>query len=239
MAKPLPSSVWSASVASRARASGGQLLPVGVEEVRVGDDVAPADPPADLVELREPEGVRPLDDERVRLRDVEARLDDRRRDEHVGVAGEEREHVALELALWQLAVRDEEAQLRAELRGGARPPPRSSRPGCGGRTTGRPRSCSRRSASRTSSSSYSPTCVRIGRRPCGGVSMTLMSRSPASDMCSVRGIGVADSASTSTSRRSWRSSSFCATPKRCSSSTIDEAEVLRRRRRARARGASR
>ena len=43
---------------------------------------------------------------------------------------------------------------------------------------------------------------------------------PASDMCSVRGIGVADSASTSTSSRSWRSSSFCATPKRCSSSTI-------------------
>ena len=39
-------------------------------------------------------------------------------------------------------------------------------------------------------------------------------------MCSVRGIGVAESASTSTSRRSWRSSSFCATPNRCSSSTI-------------------
>ena len=32
-----------------------------------------------------------------------------------------------------------------------------------------------------------------------------MSRSPASDICSVRGIGVADSASTSTLSRSWRS----------------------------------
>ena len=39
-------------------------------------------------------------------------------------------------------------------------------------------------------------------------------------MCSVRGIGVAESASTSTSSRSARRSSFCATPKRCSSSTI-------------------
>ena len=39
-------------------------------------------------------------------------------------------------------------------------------------------------------------------------------------MCSVRGIGVAESASTSTSSRSCRSSSFCATPNRCSSSTI-------------------
>ena len=46
-------------------------------------------------------------------------------------------------------------------------------------------------------------------------------------MCSVRGIGVAVSASTSTSSRSDLSSSFCATPKRCSSSTIDEPEVLR------------
>ena len=35
----------------------------------------------------------------------------------------------------------------------------------------------------------------------------------------MRGIGVADIASTSTSSRIWRSSSFCATPKRCSSST--------------------
>ncbi len=46
-------------------------------------------------------------------------------------------------------------------------------------------------------------------------------------MCSVRGIGVALSASTSTSSRSCRRSSFWATPKRCSSSTIDETEILR------------
>ena len=186
----------------------------------MGGDVAPAHPAADLVELGEPERVGALDDQRVRLRDVEARLDDRRRDEHVGVAGEEREHPLLELALRHLAVGDEEAQLRAELPRAARPLPRSSRRGCAGRRTG-PRARARaRARAWTSSSSYSPTCVRIGRRPSGGVSMTLMSRSPASDMCSVRGIGVADSESTSTSRRSWRSSSFCATPKRCSSSTI-------------------
>ena len=49
--------------------------------------------------------------------------------------------------------------------------------------------------------------------------MIEMSRSPESDMCSVRGIGVAESASTSTSSRSERRSSFCATPKRCSSSS--------------------
>ena len=47
-----------------------------------------------------------------------------------------------------------------------------------------------------------------------------MSRSPASDICSVRGIGVALIAMTSTRSLSWRSSSFCLTPKRCSSSTM-------------------
>ena len=38
----------------------------------------------------------------------------------------------------------------------------------------------------------------IGLRPSGGVSITEMSRSPASDICSVRGIGVADIEITST-----------------------------------------
>ena len=92
-----------------------QLARVGIEEVRVGGHVRAADTPADLVELGEPERVRPLDDERVRLRDVEAGLDDRRRDEHVGVAREERVHALLELALRHLAVRDEEAEAGAEL----------------------------------------------------------------------------------------------------------------------------
>ena len=67
--------------------------------------------------------------------------------------------------------------------------------------------------------------MRTGRRPSGGVSITEMSRRPASDICSVRGIGVAESESTSTRSLSWRSSSFCLTPKRCSSSTITRPEV--------------
>ena len=46
--------------------------------------------------------------------------------------------------------------------------------------------------------------MRTGRRPSGGVSITDMSRSPASDICSVRGIGVADIEITSTCSRSWR-----------------------------------
>ncbi len=91
-----------------------------------------------------------------------------------------------------------------------------------------PRACSRTSACLTSSSSYSPTYVLTGRRPSGGVSMTEMSRRPASDICSVRGIGVALIEMTSTRSLSWRSSSFCLTPKRCSSSTMIRPRSLAR-----------
>ena len=81
----------------------------------MGGDVRAADPPADLVELGEPERVGALDDQRVRLRDVDPRLDDRGRDEYVGVAPQERVHLLLELALPHLPVGDDEAELRAEL----------------------------------------------------------------------------------------------------------------------------
>jgi hypothetical protein len=74
-----------------------------------------ADPPADLVELGEPERVGALDDQGVRLRDVEAGLDDRRRDEHVRVAAQERVHLLLQLALPHLPVGDGHAQVRTEL----------------------------------------------------------------------------------------------------------------------------
>ena len=56
----------------------------GIEQIGVGTLAGATDAAADLVELGQPEPVRPLDDQRVRLRDVEPRLDDRRRDEHVG-----------------------------------------------------------------------------------------------------------------------------------------------------------
>jgi hypothetical protein len=81
----------------------------------VRDHVASAHAPADLIELRQTERVGPLDDERVRLRDVEAGLDDRRRHEDVGVTREERKHVALELPLRHLPVGDQEAELGAQL----------------------------------------------------------------------------------------------------------------------------
>ena len=64
------------------------------------------------------------------------------------------------------------------------------------------------------------TVVWIDSRSLGGVSITDMSRMPTSDMFSVRGIGVAVIVSTSTLFFSCLIRSLCATPKRCSSSTI-------------------
>jgi hypothetical protein len=92
-----------------------ELLRIGIEEIGVGEHVAPSDTAADLVELREPELVGALDDQGVRLGDVETRLDDRRRHEHVRIAGEELQHLVLELTLRHLTVADEEAEVRAHL----------------------------------------------------------------------------------------------------------------------------
>jgi hypothetical protein len=93
----------------------GQLGHVGIEEIRVGRQVGSADPAPDLVQLRQAQLIGALDDQCVGLRNVETGFDDRRRDEHVSVAAQERVHLLLELALAHLSVRDEEAQLRCEL----------------------------------------------------------------------------------------------------------------------------
>ena len=53
--------------------------------------------------------------ERVGAGDVDAALDDRRRDQHVGLAGEEGEHDLLEGALVHLPVRHEDARRRRQL----------------------------------------------------------------------------------------------------------------------------
>ena len=51
-----------------------QPLPAAVQEVRVGAPGRAADPAAELVELGEPEGVRAVDDDRVGVGDVQARI---------------------------------------------------------------------------------------------------------------------------------------------------------------------
>ena len=75
-------------------------------------------------------------------------------------------------------------------------------------------------ASHSTFQSCSITKVCTGMRSCGGSSMVDMSRMPDRAMFSVRGMGVAESVSTSTARLISLMCSLCATPKRCSSSTM-------------------
>mmetsp|Transcript_61737 Transcript_61737/g.102686 ORF Transcript_61737/g.102686 Transcript_61737/m.102686 type:complete len:205 (-) Transcript_61737:198-812(-) len=74
-------------------------------------------------------------------------------------------------------------------------------------------------ASFTSLSSRTKTVVCTGSLPGGGDCRMDISRIPAMHMYIVRGIGVADKASTSIASDAFLIFSFCRTPKRCSSST--------------------
>ena len=85
---------------------------VGHEQVAVGAAMRAADAAAQLIELREAEVVGAIHEHRVRVRHVEAGLDDHRRDEHVDLAAHEAVHDVLELALLHLSVRDGDARAR-------------------------------------------------------------------------------------------------------------------------------
>ena len=79
-------SVVSTSASSRACAGVGQLVLRPRDQQAVRLLRAAADAAAQLVELREAEAVGLLDDHDRRVRDVDADLDHRRRDEHVELA---------------------------------------------------------------------------------------------------------------------------------------------------------
>ena len=75
--------------------------------------LAAADPPAQLVQLRDAVALGVLDEHHRRVRDVDPDLDHGRGDEHVGAAGGERRHRLLLLARAHLAVQQHDAEVRA------------------------------------------------------------------------------------------------------------------------------
>ena len=135
----------------------GERTIARIQEVRVRALPAPADPAAQLVELREAEHVGPVDDERVHRRHVEAALDDRRAHEHVVLPLPELGDDPLEPAFVHLAVRDRDARVGHELAhvGGDVLRCRCTR--LCTKSTWPSRSSSRRIASDTARASYSPT----------------------------------------------------------------------------------
>ena len=82
---------------------------------RVGARLRTADAPAQLIKLRQPEAVGTVHDQRVGGRNIEARLDNGRRHEHVEFSLVEGAHDVFELARRHLAVGDGKAHLRHVL----------------------------------------------------------------------------------------------------------------------------
>ena len=130
---------------------------------------------------------------RIRARDVQTVLDDRRAHQHVCLIANELQHHALELVLAHLAVSRPPRAPWAPASSPCRRLSRWIRLDCAAEKTWPPRSISSVTPRRTSASQNGATTVWIARRSLGGVSITDISRSPTSDMFSVRGIGVADS----------------------------------------------
>ena len=93
----------------------GQLCLRRVEEVGIGPFPASSHPAAQLVELREAEAVGVVDDQRVRIRDVDAGLDDGRAHEHVVLLLPEVDDDLLEAVFVHLAVGDGDPRLGHEF----------------------------------------------------------------------------------------------------------------------------
>ena len=84
------------------------------EKVGKGLLLRPPHPSPDLVELPQAEAVRPIDDDRVRRRDVQARPDDRRADQDVVLPPDEPPHRILDLRRFHPAVDHPHLRLRHE-----------------------------------------------------------------------------------------------------------------------------
>ena len=93
----------------------GQRQLAGEHKVRVSLRGRAAHAALELVELRQAQALRVLDDERVGRRVVDAALHDGRGDEHVDLLGRELNHHVLDLARAHLAVRHAHARLGCGL----------------------------------------------------------------------------------------------------------------------------
>src|SRR5205823_4728936 len=82
------------------------------QQIAERESIAASDTAAQLVELRESESLCVIDEDRIARRDVDAVLDDRRSEQQIEFATDERRHHALELALVHLSMSDRDSQAR-------------------------------------------------------------------------------------------------------------------------------
>ena len=84
------------------------------QQIGVGLPVRTAHPPAQLMQLRQPELVRPVDEDGVGVGDVDAVLDDGGANQQVQLAAVEAPHHGFQFALAHLPVADADARLRRQ-----------------------------------------------------------------------------------------------------------------------------
>ncbi|MCW0462066.1 hypothetical protein NB717_003134 [Xanthomonas sacchari] len=94
---------------------GSDAAPVRHQQIGVGAVMRTADAAAQLVQLRQAEAVGAVDDDGVGVGDVDARFDDRGRQQHVEALLLEIQHHLFQLALGHLPVGDADARLRHQL----------------------------------------------------------------------------------------------------------------------------
>ena len=94
------------------------------QDVRVCLVLVPSHPPAQLIQIAQPKSVRPIDDDRVRIRDIESALNNCRAHQHVDVALDESPHDIFQFVIAHLTVPDVDADLRSFQQ---RPQPRGHR----------------------------------------------------------------------------------------------------------------
>ena len=136
---PLPSDEYCLIAPMRFRALCTRLHVPRQQNVRVRLVLVASHPPAQLIQIAQPKPVRAIDDDGIRIRDIESALDDRRAHQHVDIALDEPAHDIFEFVIAHLTVPDVDANLRSFQQ---RPQPRRhalrcSARGCAGNTPGR------------------------------------------------------------------------------------------------------
>ena len=95
----------------RLRTSVSRLRVARQQQIGVGLVLVTPDPPAQLVKIAQAKAVRAVNDDGVRIRNIEAALDDGRRKQHVRLAVDEFRHHFLEFVRFHLAVADDDARV--------------------------------------------------------------------------------------------------------------------------------
>ena len=85
------------------------------EQISVGFVLGPADASAQLIKIGQTKSIRAIDDNRVRVRNIETALDNRRANQHVDFSRDEARHDRFQFIRIHLAMADVDLRIRAKI----------------------------------------------------------------------------------------------------------------------------